>query len=98
MYFIVTETKIKLYVHPVFRHGNWSVILRLEGIQQRVTKLIKIVKDYNFRQRLEKLRLMSLLERRMRGGQIETFKIIEFLVIVDIFCNISLCTEHFQSR
>ena len=37
---------------PVLRHGNWSVILRLEGIQRRVTKIIKNVKDYSFKERL----------------------------------------------
>ena len=26
---------------PLLRHGNWNVILRLEGIQRRVTKIIK---------------------------------------------------------
>ena len=29
---------------PVLRHGIWSVILRLESIQRRVTK-IKIIKE-----------------------------------------------------
>ena len=24
---------------PVSRHGNWSLLLRLEGIQRRVTKI-----------------------------------------------------------
>ena len=27
---------------PVSRHGNWSVILRLDTIQRRVTKIIKM--------------------------------------------------------
>ena len=31
---------------PVYRHGNWSVMLRLEGIQRRERKLIKRVKYY----------------------------------------------------
>ena len=28
---------------PVSRHENWSIILKLEGIQRRVTKIIKIL-------------------------------------------------------
>ena len=50
-------TQISLYIEystlaPVSRHGNQSAILRLEGIQ-RVTKIIKRVKDYSNRERLE---------------------------------------------
>ena len=50
--------------------------MRLEGIQRRVTKIIKKVKDYNHRERLEKLGWTTLLERRMKGDLIESFKII----------------------
>ena len=35
--------------------------------------------------RLEKLRWTSLQERRMRDDLIETFKIMEFLIMQDIF-------------
>ena len=35
----------------VLRHGNRSVILKLEGIQRRETKLIKRVNDYSYRER-----------------------------------------------
>ena len=47
---------------PVFRYGNWSVILKLVGIQRRVTKLIKRVKDYSYNKRLLKLGLTTLIE------------------------------------
>ena len=50
--------------------------MSLEGIQNRVTKQIKIVKDYSYWERLKKLRLKALLERRMKGDIIKTFKII----------------------
>ena len=62
---------------PMLRHGNWSVILRLEGIQRRVTKITKMIKDYSYRQRLQKLGLTTLLERRIKDELIETFKIID---------------------
>ena len=51
-------------------------IVRLEGIQRRVTKLIKRVKDYSYIERLEKLGLTTFLERRMGSDLIDTFKII----------------------
>ena len=53
--------------------------------KKRVTKIIKRVYDYSYREKLEKLRLTIFLERRMRGDQIETIKIMEFLIIVDSF-------------
>ena len=60
---------------PVSRHGNWSIILTLEDIQ-RVTKLIKRVKDYSYGEKLEELEITTKQERRMRGDLIETFKLI----------------------
>ena len=47
---------------PVMRYGNWSAILRVEGLQRKVIKIIKRVKDYSYRERLEKLGLTTLLE------------------------------------
>ena len=49
----------------MFRHENWCVILRLESIQRRVTKIIKKVKYFSDRERLEKLGLTNLQERRL---------------------------------
>ena len=57
----------------VLRYGNWNIILRLENLQTRVTKIIKTVKDYSYRERLEKLGLTSLQERRIRSDLIKTF-------------------------
>ena len=57
------------------KHGKWWVTIRLEGILRRVTKIIKIVKDYSYRGRLDKLGLSTLPKRRMKSTLIETFKI-----------------------
>ena len=46
-----------------------------------MTKLIKRLKDYSYRERLEKLRWTILLQRRIRGDLLEMFKIMEFLII-----------------
>ena len=59
----------------VLRYGNWSSVVRLEGIQRRVTKIIKRVKDYSYRERFEKFGLITSLERNMRADLIETVKI-----------------------
>ena len=61
---------------PLSTHGNWNVILKLEDIQRRVTKIIKRVKDYINRERSENLELTTFLEKRIRDHLIETFKII----------------------
>ena len=42
-------------------------------------------KYYCYREKLDKLELTTFIERRVRGNLIETFKIIEFLIMVDIF-------------
>ena len=50
-----------------------------------MTKII-LIKDYIYRERLEKLGLTTLLEIMMRVDLSENFKIINgFLIIVDIF-------------
>ena len=73
-------------------------VSRLEGIQRKVTKLIKRVKDYSYRNKLEKLELTTILEIRMRGDLIETFKIMEFLIMVDIFSIFLLGLEILTKR
>ena len=57
--------------NTVFRQRKLNVILKLEGIQRRVIKIIKNVKDYSYRERLEKLGLIPLLGRKMRGELIK---------------------------
>ena len=61
-----------------------------------MTKIIKRIKDYSYSEKLEKLRLTILLERRFRGNQNKTFKIIKEISNYDrqIF-NSSLWTRKF---
>ena len=61
---------------PKARHGNWSTILELENVQRLFTRMVKGVEHLPYRERLNKLGLTTLLERRMRGDLIETFKIL----------------------
>ena len=62
------------------RHGNWSLILELEGVQRSFTRMIDGVGLLTYRDRLDKLKLTTLLERRVRGDLIEMFKIQEGFV------------------
>ena len=48
----------------------------LEKFQRRATKIVPAFEDLSYRERLEKLGLTTLEERRARGDLIETFKII----------------------
>ena len=62
--------------NPVAEHGNWSLILELEGVQRRFTRLIDEVGTLPYSERLDILKLTTLAERRSRGDLIETFKAI----------------------
>ena len=49
--------------------------MNLENCQRKFTKLISGLEDLSYRDRLTKLGLTTLLERRARGDLIEIFKI-----------------------
>ena len=61
--------------NPAAVHGNWKQILKLEDVQRSFTRLIDGIGILPYSKRLRKLQLTTLLERRMRGDLIETFKI-----------------------
>lgn len=61
---------------PLPSHGNWGLILDIEDVQRKFTRLIDGIGLLTYKSRLEKLGLTTLLERRMRGDLIETFKIV----------------------
>ena len=59
----------------------WSPYLRkdidmLEKIQRRATKLIPELRDLRYEERLKECGLTTLETRRLRGDQIEVFKIL----------------------
>ena len=58
----------------------WGLYLRkdidmLDKIQRRATKLISGLRDLTYEERLKECGLTTLETRRLRGGQIEVFKI-----------------------
>ena len=57
---------------PTARHGNWGIIMEIEDCQRQFTWIIEGMGLLPYRQRLQRLRLTTLLERRMRGDLIET--------------------------
>ena len=71
----------------------WSPYLKkdiecLEKVQRRATKLVKGFRKLSYEQRLHKLGLTTLADRRLRGDLIEAYKIItgkEKLKIGDFF-------------
>ena len=84
---------------PVARHGNWSFIMKLEGVQRKITRVVKGLENLTYKNRLESLGLTTLLERRMRGDLIETFKIINGISKYgNEFFNISERTGNLLSR
>ena len=60
--------------NPVPEHGSWSLILELEGVQRRFTRLIDEIGTLPYSERLDSLNLTTLAERRIRGDLIEVFK------------------------
>ena len=65
---------------PTGRHRNWSIIIEIEDCQRQFTRITEGIGLLTSRQRLQRLRLTILLERRMRGDLIEGFKIINGFV------------------
>ena len=64
----------------------WSPYLRkdiymLEKIQRRATKLIPGLRDLTYEERLKECGLTTLETRRLRGDQIEVFKILNVVLV-----------------
>ena len=80
------QTFLKLYkalVRPHLEYGNviWSPsfkkdIKSIENVQKRATKQIPGLRDLSYQERLEKLKLPTLVYRRARGDMIEVYKIL----------------------
>lgn len=73
----------KTYIRPVLEHAvvAWSPYFKkdielLERVQRRVSKMPRTLKRLPYEQRLLRLGLTTLEERRKRGDLIETFKIL----------------------
>ena len=55
-------------------YANWSMILKIEGVQRRFTRMINDIGLLPYSERLDILGLTTLVERRARGDFIEMYK------------------------
>ena len=60
---------------PRPRYDNWQSIMELENCQRKFTKLIRGMENLSYKDRLIKLGVTTILERRSRDDLIEMFKI-----------------------
>jgi len=96
------DTFLPLYktmVRSHFDYGTsvWNPSLRkhieaIENVQRRATKMIPGLHSLEYEDRLRKLKLPTLVYRRLRGDMIETFKVLN-----GIYDN-SVTNEMFQLR
>ena len=71
----------KFLVRPCLEYAVqfWSPHLhkdinKMERVQRRATKIIPEIRNHSYQQRLKDLKLISLIQRRLRGQLIEVFK------------------------
>ena len=65
------------YAVSVWAPHKIELIKKIEGVQRRATKYLPGMKDLSYPERLRKLKLPTLMYRRLRGDLIETYKILK---------------------
>ncbi|XP_076068382.1 uncharacterized protein LOC143040829 [Oratosquilla oratoria] len=64
------------YANPVWCPHLLKDLEAVENVQRRATKLLPSLNELSYKERLRKLNLPTLVYRRSRGDQIETYKIV----------------------
>ena len=67
------------YANPVWSPSLKKNIIAIENVQRRATKCIPGMQNLEYKERLQTLKLPTLVYRRLRGDMIETYKIISGL-------------------
>ena len=78
------------YCSPVWAPVYISDISLIESVQRRFTKRISGMKDLSYQQRLNKLNLETLEERRLKTDLITMFKILHHIIDIDFIDFFSL--------
>ena len=68
---------------------------KMERVQRKATKMIQEIRNHSYQQRLKDLKLISLVQRRLRGQLIEAFK---YLNRFNNVCPICLLEYDFNDR
>ena len=74
----------------MYAASAWSPYLSkdiqiLESVQRRATKLVPCLRALNYKERLKRLGLSTLVDRRIRGDMIQYFKCVKGINTVDWF-------------
>ena len=75
LYKAIVRPLLEYCIHAWNQHLRKDVDM-LDKIQRRATKLIPELRDLTYEERLKECRLTTLETRRLRGDQIEVFKIL----------------------
>jgi len=79
--YLSTEAFVHLeYTNSVWNPYRMGLIMDMEKVQMRATKIVITLKHLKYKERLERLKLPTLRHRRTRGDMIEVYKILTELL------------------
>lgn len=70
----------------------------IENVQRRATRMVPTLKGLTYPQRLQKLKIPTLVFRRMRGDMIETFKILTDIYDKDASPRLEFVSQDIPTR
>ena len=79
LFFLITQVHLNhawFYCVQAWSHYKKKHIDLIEGVQKRAIRLVPELRNMSYEKQLEELNLTELVDRRLRGDMIETFKII----------------------